>query len=193
MTELPHLFCVKTTMGAREGFFLLRWSVGEMTPEGHVVHVLKPANHMGRFYNIHNREPNYLVNTHISRKSQGNITRPIHWHYTDKCLIDPGELTIPVLRVTSMTVLPAIKTTSFIPIVTAPVTAPANVVQNGVQNGVQNIPHTFIPVTTPAVQNAVQRKKYNITSIPQHIIRILLTNAVLNSETCPITSEDIDI
>jgi len=174
MTELPHLFCVKTTMGAREGFFLLRWSAGEMTPEGQVVHVLKPANHMGRFYNIHNREPNYLVNTHISRKGQGNITRPIHWHYTDKCLIDPGELTIPVLRVTSMTVLPAIKTTSFIPIVTTPVPAP-------------------VPPTVPVPANVVQRKKYNITSIPQHIIRILLTNAVLNSETCPITSADIDV
>ena len=172
MTELPQLFCVKTTMGAREGFFLLRWSVGEMTPEGHVVHVLKPANHMGRFYNINNREPNYLVNTHISRKGQGNITRPIHWHYTDKCLKDPDDLVIPVLRVTAMTVLPTIKSISFIPIVTAPAPTTA---------------------TVPLPVNVVQRKKYNITSIPQHIIRILLTNAVLNSETCPITSGDIDV
>ena len=49
--ELPHMFCVKTHMGEREGYFLMRWSLGNMV-NNEVVHILKPTPHHGRFYNI---------------------------------------------------------------------------------------------------------------------------------------------
>ena len=150
MTELPHTFCVKTTYQTREGFFLLRWSTGEITADARVVHVLKPSNHRGRFYNIDTITANYTLNNHISRKGQGNVTRPMHWHFTDTQLRDPDGMRIPVIRVTAQAVLPAIKVTSFIPIVTT--------------EQVQEQVHL-----APAPQ--IQRKKYTITSIPQQIGR----------------------
>jgi len=165
--QLPHLFCVKTNHGNREGYFLLRWSTGETAEDGSVVHILKPSNHQGRFYTIDTIVANYTINTITSKKGQGNVTRPMKWHFTDRRLRDPDERRIPVIRVTSQSVLPAFKLTSFIPIIANTPVAPE------------------IPI--------VQTKKYTITSIPQHVIRALLTNAVMNGETCPITSEDIDV
>lgn len=172
MTELPHLFCVDAKQGTREGYFLLRWSTGQTDPNGNVVHILKPSNHQGRFYNINTVLHNHTLNSHTTRKGQGNVTRPMWWHFTDKQLRDPDGIRIPVIHITSRTVLPAMKAVSFIPIVTNP-------------------PVNQAPVNPPAQQ--IQRKQYTIKSIPQHIIRALLTNAVMNSETCPITSEEIDI
>jgi len=107
-----------------------------------------------------------------SRKGQGNVTRPMWWRFTDKLLRDPDGMRIPVIVVTSRAVLPAIKLTSFIPIIT-------------------NVP--AVPTVAEEPVQEIQPKKYTIPSIPQHIIRALLTNAVMNSETCPITSGDIDV
>ncbi len=173
MTELPHIFCVKARNGNREGFFLLRWSTGETDINGRVIHILKPSNHHGRFYSINTVVADQTLHNIISRKGQGNITRPMSWHLTDLQLRDPDGMRIPVIRVTSQTVLPALKLTSFIPIVA-------------------NIPAAPVP-DVPVIVEEIQPKKYTIPSIPQHIIRALLTSAVMNEETCPITSGDIDV
>jgi hypothetical protein len=188
---LPHLFCVKARQGTREGYFLLRWSTGHTDTNGRVVHVIKPMNHQGRFYTIDTIVVNTTQHNHITRKGQGNVTRPMHWNFTDKRLRDPDGMRIPVLHVTSRTTLPAMKPTSFIPIIE---NVPNEVQPNQVQpNEVQ--PNQVQPnqVQPNQVLATVQTKKYTITSIPQHVVRALLTNAVMNSETCPITSEDIDV
>ena len=179
---LPHRFCVKARHGTREGYFLLRWSTGQTDINGNVVHILKPLNHEEQFYNIDNVVVNYTRHTHITRKGQGNVTRQITWNFTDKRLRAPDGMRIPVLHITSRASLPAMKLTSFIPIIE---NVPTQVQPNQVQ------PTQVQPNQVQPTQ--VQRKKYTITSIPQHIIRALLTNAVMNSETCPITSEDIDV
>jgi hypothetical protein len=174
MTELPHVFCVNTRLNNREGYFLLRWSTGETDTNGRVVHVIKPANHHQRFYSIDALVANVALHDITSRKGQGNVTRQMRWRFTDKQLRDPDGMRIPVIRVTSQVVLPAIKLTSFIPIIT-------------------NVPAVPAAPAVPVPEAPVQPKKYTIPSIPQHIIRALLTNAVMNSETCPITSGDIDV
>jgi len=173
MTELPHTFCVKANQGNREGFFLIRWSTGETGADGRVVHILKPSNHRDRLYNIHTIPANFTMNIHVSKKGNGNVTRPMRWYFTDLRLTDPDGTRIPVIRVTSRSVLPAMKVSSFIPIISSVATVP-------------------IVATVPTVTQ-IQRKKYTITSIPQRTIRSLLTMAVMNEETCPITSEIIDI
>jgi len=169
MTELPHIFCVNTRYNNREGFFLLRWSTGGTDTNGRVVHVIKPSNHHQRFYSIDALVANVALHDITSRKGQGNVTRPMWWRFTEKQLRDPDGMRIPVIVVTSRAVLPAIKVTSFIPIIA---NAPA-------------VPEVPVQEILP--------KKYTIPLIPQHIIRALLTNAVMNEETCPITSGDIDV
>jgi len=167
--NLPLTFCIKTWMGQREGYYLLRWSHGGLDPNNKIIHILKPANHMNREYTI--RNSNRTVswsNEIISRKNNGNVTRSIRWTYTDKKLTDDDGLRIPVIQISpSSTSLPNIKPSSFIPIIIQPI--------------VQN--------TTVLIEE----KNYPITTIPQHVIMALLRDAAMQEETCPITTFDLDI
>lgn len=50
-------------------------------------------------------------------------------------------------------------------------------------------PRSFIPITEPVAI----KKKYKIETIPYHVIRALLRDAILQEETCPITTVEIDV
>jgi hypothetical protein len=177
--ELPHMFCVKTHMGGREGYFLMRWSVGNVV-NNEVVHILKPTPHHGRFYNIEFipiAEQNINWFRISTRKNAGNIVRPITWRFTSEKL-KYEEMTIPVLRISPMNALPSIKATSFIPIVTNAPAAPA-----------------VTAVTAEPVVPEIPEgpPKYPIETIPQHIVRAVLRDAVMHEEICPITNMELDV
>ena len=162
--EFPMTFCVRTNVGQREGYYLLRWIHGGFDNENKVVHVLKPGNHLNRFYNVLNYAPaNTATYNIITRKGNGNVNRPISWFYTNKRLSYHG-LHIPIIQISPMNALPSIKPTAFIPI-TEPLPAPV------------------VPVN----------KTYTINKIPQHIITAILRDAAFHEESCPITSVDIDV
>lgn len=170
--EFPHMFCVKTRVGGRDGYFLMQWSLGHIENDA-TVHILKGTPHRDRFYNIETipeAEQNHTLHTISTRKGSGNVVRPIRWAFTHQRLRYHAVI-FPVLRIMPMAALPSMKITSFIPIVV-------------------NIP---APIQPAAPQPTVQAKKYTMDSIPQHIIRALLRDAVMQEEVCPITSVELDI
>ena len=177
--EFPHMFCVKTHMGGREGYFLMRWSVGNIVND-EMIHILKPTPHRERFYTIEffplaQQNNNWFrIST---RKNAGNIVRPISWKFTSEKLKD-GDITIPVLKISPMNALPSMKASSFIPIIT-------------------NTPAVTAVTAAPAapVVPAIPEDppKYPIETIPQHIIRAVLRDAVMHEEICPITNMELDI
>lgn len=173
--ELPMTFCIKTRMGNRDGYYLLRWSQGGLDPNGKIIHVLKAANHLDRFYNIATvtRHPNwYKV---ITRKNSGTLTREIQWRFSPQNLRYDGT-NIPVLKISpASTSLPSIKASSFIPITAPEIQVPV------------------VPVPLPVVPVPVVQKKFTIATIPQHTVMALLRDAAMQEEVCPITSEEIDI
>lgn len=178
---LPIQFCIKTIMNGREGYYLMRWSHGGVDANGKIIHVLKPANHHNRYYNISNMARTRRWNDIVSRKNSGNISRPARWMFTDSRLIFEDDR-IPIIKISPMsTTLPQIQTQSFIPI-TQPVVE-ANPVPN------LQLPANIAAMNIP--QNTV--KKFPITTIPQHIVMALLRDAAMQEEVCPITSEEIDV
>ena len=162
--DFPLTFCVRTHVGQREGYYLLRWTHGGFDNENKIVHVIKPGHHLNRFYNVYNYAPgNTATYNIITRKGNGIVNRPIHWFYTNKRLSFHG-LHIPIIQISPMNALPSIKPTAFIPITETPVPVPL-----------------------------AQPKIYPINKIPQHVITALLRDAAFHEETCPITSVDIDV
>lgn len=177
--DLPITFCVKTTVGTREGYYLMRWSHGGLDASGKIVHIIKPANHHNSFYNITSLTRPIRWNKIVTKKNNGTLTRDINWMYTNQRLTCDDQR-IPVIRITPMsTSLPVIKPYSFIPI-TQPV-EPAQPMQPVPQLQLPQIP---VPLA---------EKKFPITTIPQHIVMALLRDAAMQEEICPITSEEIDV
>jgi len=167
--QLPLTFCIKTRMGNREGYYLLRWSHGGVDTDGKIIHILRPANHLDRFYNIATVTRHPFWYKVITRKNSGTLTREIQWRFSPQNLRYDGT-NIPVLNISpASTSLPAMKPTSFIPITT---------------------PVAPVPQAPVA---PVAQKKYPITTIPQHIVMALLRDAAMQEEVCPITSEEIDV
>jgi len=169
----PHMFCVKTRLRGREGYFLMRWSTGHLE-NNEVVHILKVTPHHQRFYTIEHI-PLAQQNNHwykiSTRKNAGNIVRPISWRFTSQKL-KHDDMSIPVLNISPISALPNMKETSFIPIVTNTPAVPA-------------VPQAPILPEGPP--------KYPIDTIPQHIIRALLRDAVMQEEICPITNMELDV
>lgn len=169
-------------MGGRDGYYLLRWSQGTLGNDGNV-HIIRGMRHHERFYNIESialAEQNNTWYSISTRKNSGHIVRPMRWRFTSQKL-KHDEMTIPVLQISPMNTLPSIKIISFIPIVTNP--APA----------VPAAPAPAAPAPAPAAPAPIQQRKYTIESIPQHIVRAILRDAVMQEEVCPITSAEIDI
>lgn len=165
--EFPIIFCVSVRKGTQNGYYLLRWSHGGLDAQNKLIHILKPANHHNRFYNISNIQMPIRMNEMVTKKGSGTVTRPIRWWHTNKALRYDGDYT-PILKINTLSALPAMKETSFIPIRedAAPV----------------------VPLV-PTVQSI----RYKITSIPQHTVRALLRDAAMEEEVCPITSEELDV
>lgn len=183
------MFCVKTSSENRNGYFLLRWSVGEGG-----VHIIKGTNHHDRFYNIERVNADATLHTITSRKNNGRVTRPLRWKFTGERLRE-DDLQIPVLQIIPMNTLPSMKERMFIPIVQGQGPVPA------VPAGQDPVPVTGPPAGQAPVQHepVVQlhapaiNALIRIFTIPQHIIRAVLRDAVMQGETCPITSEEIDV
>lgn len=173
--DLPILFCIRTPYQGRDGYYLMRWSHGGLDANNKIVHILKPANHHNRFYNISNMTRTRRWNDIVSRKNNGNITRPIRWMFSGSRLTCEDDR-VPIIIITPMsTSLPQMKPYSFIPI-TQPV------------QPVQPVPTLQLPARIyPTVKN------FPITTIPQHIVMALLRDAAMQEEVCPITSEEIDV
>ena len=170
MADLPMQFCVKTNFRGREGFALFRWSVGSLDPQGNRVHIIKPANTHDYFYNIVRYTPTSMrFNKVISKKNNGNITREMKWAFTMERLEHDGDR-IPVLYIQRRNeVLSSFKSQSF-----APITVPT------------------VPPVAP-VAPTLEKKKYTISSIPKHMIEVVLRDASTRGEVCPITYEQIDM
>lgn len=174
--DFPMTFCVPVRKGTQNGYYLLRWSHGGLDAQNKIIHILKPANHRDRYYNISNILMPVRINEIITKKGNGTVTRSLKWQYTAKSLRYNGDYT-PILKINSLSSLPSMKITSFIPIrEAAPPVAP---------------PVPVVPVV-PVVPT-VQPIRYTITSIPQHTVRALLRDAAMEEEVCPITSEEIDV
>ena len=179
--DLPITFCIKTRHQGRDGYYLMRWSHGGLDANGKIVHILKPANHHNRFYNISNMARTRRWNDIVSKKNSGTITRPARWMFTGSRLTFEDDR-IPIIQITPMsTSLPQMKPYSFIPI-TQPV------------QPVQAVPNLQLPAHIAQMnipRNII--KNFPITTIPQHIVMALLRDAAMQEEVCPITSEEIDV
>jgi len=176
--DLPITFCVKTTVNAREGYYLMRWSHGGLDANNKIIHILKPANHHNNFYNISSTTRTIRWNEIVTKKTSGTVTRSINWMYTNQRLTCDDNR-IPVIRITPMsTSLPVMKPYSFIPITVQPV------------QPLQPVPNLQLPVNI--AQMNIQ-KNFPITTIPQHIVMALLRDAAMQEEVCPITTVELDV
>lgn len=189
------LFCVKTSLGPRQGYFLVRWLEGPMENNSRV-HIIKPAKHQNRYYTINTAGSEAGFNppkhTIYSRKSNGRVVRKIRWSITRQTL-NFEDTVIPVLKILPASVLPSIKFWSFIPIVdnsdqrrteeedTLTLIAPLT-------EDIMNI-----PLNPGNPGNSGNSGKYTIESIPPHIISAILRDAVMQGEECPITASELDV
>ena len=175
--DLPILFAILTKRGQTRGYYLVRWSHGGLDAANKIIHVLKPANHHNRFYNINAfQRAGIRWNTIVTKKNQGTMIRASKWKFVNERLHSNGDR-IPVIRISpSSSTLPLMPSYAFVPITT--------------NNNVQAPP--AVPPVVPPVNLTVTRK-YPISTIPQHIVLSLLRDAVMHEEVCPITSENIDV
>ena len=184
--DLPILFAVLTKRGQTRGYYLLRWSHGGLDTANKIIHVLKPANHHNRFYNIHAfQRTGIRWNTIVTKKNQGNMIRASRWKFVNERL-HTSDGRIPVINISQASAtLPSMPSYAFIPITT--------------NNTVPAVPVPAVPVpavpAVPAVPpvNLTVTRKYPIVTIPQHVVLSLLRDAVMHEEVCPITSENIDV
>ena len=177
--DLPISFAILTKRGQTRGYYLVRWSHGGLDTTNKIIHVLKPANHHNRFYNIHAfQRAGIRWNTIVTKKNQGTMIRASKWKFVNERLHSGGDR-IPVIRISpSSSTLPLMPSYAFVPITT--------------NNNVQAVPVPVVPPVVPPVNLTVTRK-YPISTIPQHIVLSLLRDAVMHEEVCPITSENIDV
>ena len=180
--DLPILFAILAKRGQTRGYYLVRWSHGGVDAANKIIHVLKPANHHNRFYNIHAfQRPGIRWNNIVTKKNQGTMIRASKWKFVNERLHSNGDR-IPVIRISpSSTTLPLMPSYAFVPITT---------------NNTVQAPPVAPPVAPPAQippVNLTVTRKYPISTIPQHIVLSLLRDAVMQEEVCPITSENIDV
>lgn len=175
--DLPILFAVLTKRGQTRGYYLVRWSHGGVDAANKIIHVLKPANHHNRFYNINAfQRAGIRWNTIVTKKNQGTMIRAGKWKFVNERLHSNafGDR-IPVIRISpSSSTLPLMPSYAFVPITT--------------NNTVPAVP---VPAVPPV--NVTVTRKYPIVTIPQHTVLSLLRDAVMQEEVCPITSENIDV
>ena len=178
--DLPISFAILTKRGQTRGYYLVRWSHGGLDATNKIIHVLKPANHHNRFYNIHAfQRTGIRWNTIVTKKNQGTMIRASKWKFVNERLHSGGDR-IPVIRISpSSSTLPLMPSYAFVPITT--------------NNNVQAPPVPVVPVPAVPPVNITVTRKYPISTIPQHIVLSLLRDAVMQEEVCPITSENIDV
>ena len=185
--DLPISFAILTKRGQTRGYYLVRWSHGGLDATNKIIHVLKPANHHNRFYNINAfQRTGIRWNTIVTKKNQGTMIRASKWKFVNERLHSNGDR-IPVIRISpTSSTLPQMPSYAFVPITTN------NTVQAAPAVPVPAAPPVIPPTQVPPANLTVTRK-YPISTIPQHIVLSLLRDAVMQGEVCPITSENIDV
>ena len=184
-TPLPESFVIHTHSGNRAGYALYRWTDAGVDNENRQIHAIRVMQHHELFYDIITDTSLPLGYTTVqSKKSHGNVVRPLHWAYTRKVLNyegPQGNRRYPEIHITNQSLtLPVFKQYSFIPVTTAPVipAAPA-------------LPNAPALPGAPALPRVIQRN--TIYTIPQHAVRAFLRDAAMQEEICPITNEEIDV
>ena len=157
--DLPILFAVLTKRGQTRGYYLVRWSHGGVDAANKIIHVLKPANHHNRFYNINAfQRAGIRWNTIVTKKNQGTMIRAGKWKFVNERLHSNGDR-IPVIRISpSSSTLPLMPSYAFVPITT--------------NNTVPAVPVPAVPVpAVPAVPvpavppvNVTVTRKYPIVT-----------------------------
>jgi hypothetical protein len=173
---LPQTFAVRRTLNGRDGYAILKWTDGGVDAENRTIHVLKGEKHNDHFYNIIRNEFPTDARTIETKKSSGRNIRRIVWSHTQQSLQYMNGTTRRTYHIINIgnACIPVIKQWSFLPIVDN--SAPQQLPQQPQQAPVQP-----------------RQLTYTISEIPQHAVRALLRDAVLNEEVCPITGEEIDV
>lgn len=169
--NLPATFCIRTIYNGRDGYVFFHSTV---QPNQRVVRI-RPAWHNNAFYNINNTgvQSQWLQCGFL--KSVGTVERTGQWQRTTQYL-SHGGTRYDVIKVSPRNILPSFKARNFIPIV---------------ENNTQPAAPVPAPGQAPAPPPA--NKNITMTKIPQHAIRALLRDAVMQEEKCPITDEEIDV
>lgn len=192
--NLPPSFCVETKIDDRNGYAYLRTTEQAVAqtegPEGPTtLFILNNKNHDNRYFRILNDNPHILQNrttwrNTLTRKANGNMQRVARWmctgvtlRYTSSTGLD---LDYPVIKFrNTQAVMPVPSIRSFIPLINQPV-APALVPAQPVQ-----------PAPIPAI--VMQPIIIGRDEIPQHAIKLILLGAIIEGETCPISTDEITI
>jgi hypothetical protein len=176
VATLPQSFCIEKTFNGRNGYAFIKSEDGGLDPNGASVRILNEKNHMNQFYTIINNRTYILEHLttwreSIVKRGNGAVFHTMRWRNTGTGLRYEG-VDYPVLKcANAAAILPTIHNWSFIPITEPPAPAQTNRIPNQV----------------------IQLKNYPITTIPQHAVRAILRDAVLNDEVCPITSNSIEV
>ena len=185
---LPPAFCVESYKGERAGYSFFGSVEEEVQPVN--ICIIKAKKHNDMYFQIINDTAHILHNRTtwrqtLARKGQGHVNRLAKWRHTGTSL-KHDDIEYPVLRIKSQnTIVPVIANESFIPIInnnqaTRVVTPPAPVAP-AARN--MNPPTRTVP---PPLQPVID-------VIPQHAIKLILLGALIEGETCPITTNDITL
>ena len=178
VVELPQSFCLEKVHSGRNGYAFIKCEDGGLDPNGAKIFVLKEKNHLGQFYTIINNTQYILEHlshwrNSVTKRGRGNVLHTIRWRNTGTALRHEN-IDYPVIRVLGYAaIIPTTHQWSFIPI-TEPQAQP-------------QAPPTTLP------NQIIRLKNYPITSIPQHAVRAILRDAVLNDEVCAITANSIEV
>ncbi len=172
--HMPTRFVVKRNVNGREGYIFFRGTIQVQDAVPQVYLKLSSDKHRNRYYNIMTDN----IQTDWRRcnivKNGGTVQRAIEWRNSQERLHYQGQHW-PVLQITQFEHFPAWHhQTCF-----APITTP-----------VQNNP-AQLPAPAPAPAPAL--KQIAITTIPQHAVRALLTQALYSEDNCPILDVPIDV
>jgi hypothetical protein len=173
---LPQTFAVRKTFNGRDGYAIIKWTDGGADPQNRMIHVLKGEKHNDHFYNVIRNEFPTDSRTIATKKSSGRNVRLVLWVHTKQSLQYVNGTTRRTYHIINIgnVCIPAIKQWSFLPIV-------------------DNSAPQQLPQLPQAVPVQPRQLTYTISEIPQHAVRALLRDAVLNEEVCPITGEEIDV
>ena len=182
---LPQTFAVGRSLNGRNGYAILKWTDGGADPQNRTIHVLKGEKHNDHFYNVIRNEFPTDSRTIATKKSSGRNVRLVLWVHTKQSLQYVNGTTRRTYHIINIgnVCIPAIKQWSFLPIVDN--SAPQHLPQQPLQAPVQQHMQDAVP--------ELRQLRYVVSEIPQHAVRALLRDAVLNEEVCPITGEEIDV
>ena len=187
---LPQTFAVRKVLGGQDGYAIIKWTDGGMDAQNRTIHVLKGENHNNHFYNVIRNEFPTDSRSIETKKSSGRNIRRVLWSHTQKSLQYMNGTTRRTYIIVNIpsSCIPAIKRWSFLPIVEDPIPPLAPLQAIPLQTPIQQHMQDAVPEPRPTMN-----RTYVISEIPQHAVRALLRDAVLNEEVCPITGEDIDV